>query len=615
MAKAKRFTIDLKSAKQGETDPEIAKVQKFLTRFGHLSSTCTTGKLDKPTSEAIESFQLSQGLRPTGNLTEKTVEAMESARCGVPDIELTDALAASDDSSVAFTLRGCKYNKRAFTYRFLNGTGDIPGTNERAAIQRAFDTWASVLCGVSFRRTTSSNADFEVGWFTGNHGDGSSFDGVGNTLAHAFYPPPCGGANAGACHFDEAETWSLTGSGGTFDLETVALHEIGHLLGLAHSSVAGSVMFPSYGGVRRNLTQDDIDGIRRLYPFFCRRGDSGSRAGFVSEIAAARHRTGHVITAVRTQSRTLKLIAWRVNASGSVTRIGDSGSQAGVASSISIARQPTGNRFVTAVRTSGGNLKLITWEVNASGSAVTRRGDSGSQAGRASMINIVAMSNSRFATAVRTSNGRLRVIYWRLNSSGSLTRLSDSGNAAGEVRDISIVKVANDRVVTSVRTASGNLKLITWRVTDGAVTRLGDSGSQAGNARNIRSVMGPSNHVVTACRTGSGDLRVITWRVAANGSVQRRGDSGNLAGATAELDVSRAGNRIITAVRTGGGNLKVIGWQIAGSGAVTRVGDSDELAGAASLITLNEALSGVPPIVTSVRTASSRLKLISWSAS
>jgi hypothetical protein len=59
-------------------------------------------------------------------------------------------------------------------------------------------------------------------------------------------------------------SWRTNGS--NYDVETVMLHENGHVLGLAHSSVSAAVMYAYYGGVRRALHQDDIDGIGSLYP-------------------------------------------------------------------------------------------------------------------------------------------------------------------------------------------------------------------------------------------------------------------------------------------------------------------------------------------------------------
>jgi hypothetical protein len=49
------------------------------------------------------------------------------------------------------------------------------------------------------------------------------------------------------------------------DLLTVAAHEIGHTLGLAHSNNPEALMYASYSGPRRFLSDDDIAGVQSLY--------------------------------------------------------------------------------------------------------------------------------------------------------------------------------------------------------------------------------------------------------------------------------------------------------------------------------------------------------------
>jgi hypothetical protein len=59
--------------------------------------------------------------------------------------------------------------------------------------------------------------------------------------------------------------WSADGIN-HIDVETVIVHENGHVAGLRHSTVQGAIMEPVYAGVRQSLSQDDKDGITVLYP-------------------------------------------------------------------------------------------------------------------------------------------------------------------------------------------------------------------------------------------------------------------------------------------------------------------------------------------------------------
>jgi len=98
--------------------------------------------------------------------------------------------------------------------------------------------------------------------------------------------------------FNSAFDWSTAqaGESGRYDLQSIALHEIGHLQGLSHSALgetelragggrrvlaAGAVMFPiafSAGNIEgRTPRADDIAGISDIYP----EGDFRSRTGSI----------------------------------------------------------------------------------------------------------------------------------------------------------------------------------------------------------------------------------------------------------------------------------------------------------------------------------------------
>ena len=72
---------------------------------------------------------------------------------------------------------------------------------------------------------------------------------------------------SGDAHFDDDERFT-TGTSDGINLDWVAIHEFGHSLGLEHSNVQESIMYPWYKGFVADvkLTNDDIQGIQALYP-------------------------------------------------------------------------------------------------------------------------------------------------------------------------------------------------------------------------------------------------------------------------------------------------------------------------------------------------------------
>jgi hypothetical protein len=177
-------------------------------------------------------------------------------------------LCAGDSS--AFALLGPRWPQSQAAYVVNAANLDLAGAAADAAVRAGADGWHQ-----------------QSGAFRFVHGGSSAQASTGNDGINlvVFRNASSGGAiattywwssgsrivDADIVFWDGAFTFFAGSSGcaNGFYIEDIAAHEFGHALGLGHSASEQATMFPSASAcdtTLRSLDQDDISGVRALYP-------------------------------------------------------------------------------------------------------------------------------------------------------------------------------------------------------------------------------------------------------------------------------------------------------------------------------------------------------------
>lgn len=194
------------------------------------------GRFDQHTERAVRQLQLDNGLKVTGRLDDPTRALLEKPRCGVP--ENTDSKVRVRRNGEKFALDGGRWNRTSLTWRIMNKPSDVNSnlrTDHTSLVAELFTIAAarwSNTTGLTFRRIDRDRPDIEIRF-------ADLVDSVPglDVVADASFPNAGGDIRVDVLNRDVNNRLVAASFADVGALARVLTHELGHALGLHHSSV------------------------------------------------------------------------------------------------------------------------------------------------------------------------------------------------------------------------------------------------------------------------------------------------------------------------------------------------------------------------------------------
>jgi hypothetical protein len=146
----------------------------------------------------------------------------------------------------------------------VTALADFMPAGYEAAVQAAFGAWSAVA-NLTFIATPDNGAPFNAEGAVGDIRIGGAALNPMGTVALGFFPPENGVSAAGDIFLDVETDWSLEFEDPGLSVFQVVAHEIGHALGLDHTTVPDSLLNLAYTEAFAGPQADDIAGAQFLY--------------------------------------------------------------------------------------------------------------------------------------------------------------------------------------------------------------------------------------------------------------------------------------------------------------------------------------------------------------